>query len=64
VSITEKLNVSSVRLYASGINLATWTAWPFYDPEVASNTTDIYGNVVAASYPTAMQFNGGIEIQF
>ena len=63
-SITEKINLQGVRFFASGLNLATWTAWPFYDPEVADGTNDIYGNLVAASYPTGMQINGGIEIQF
>ena len=63
-SITEKLNMRGLRIFATGLNLMTWTAWPYYDPEVADGTNDIYGNLVAASYPTAMQINGGIEIQF
>lgn len=63
-SVTDRLNLGGVRFFATGVNLHTWTAWPFYDPEVASSTTDIFGNLVAASYPTAMQINGGIEIQF
>ena len=63
-SITEKLHISGIRFYATGRNLYTWTAWPFYDPEVAASTTDIYGNLVAASYPTGLQVNGGIEIKF
>lgn len=63
-SLTEQINLRGVRLFASGLNLMTWTAWPFYDPEVADGTNDIYGNLVAASYPTGMQINGGIEIQF
>ena len=62
--LTERLNLRGVRLFATGINLMTWTAWPYYDPEVADGTNDIFGNLVAASYPTAMQMNGGIEIQF
>ena len=63
-SLTEKLNLRGLRLFANGLNLATWTAWPFYDPEVADGTNDIYGNLVAASYPTGLQINGGIEVQF
>jgi hypothetical protein len=46
------------------VNLLTWTAWPYYDPEVAFDETDIYQNVTAASYPTERQVNAGIEIRF
>lgn len=62
--LTQTLGLSNVRLFASAVNLVTWTAWPFYDPEVADGTNDIYGNLVAASYPTERQINAGIEIQF
>lgn len=64
VSVTEKLNMRGVRLFATGLNLYTWTAWPYYDPEVATDTDDIFGNIVVASYPTGLQLNAGIEIQF
>lgn len=63
-SLTDRLNLKNVRFFATGRNLITWTAWPFYDPEVATGTNDIYGNLVAASYPTGMQVNGGIEVSF
>ncbi|WP_421774033.1 SusC/RagA family TonB-linked outer membrane protein [Gracilimonas sp.] len=61
---TQSLGLSNVRLFASAVNLVTWTAWPWYDPEVAADTDDIYGNSVFASYPTERQVNAGIEIQF
>ncbi len=65
-SVTEKLNLRGIRVFASGLNLLTWTAWPYYDPEVAGTDDDneIYGNVVAGSFPTGKQINAGIEIQF
>lgn len=53
--IVQKLNLSGVRIYASGLNLKTWTAYPFVDPETV-------GNESSASFPTAMQFNGGIQL--
>ena len=62
--VTQQLGLANVRLFASGVNLLTWTAWPYYDPEVAGNINDIYNNVTAASYPTERQVNAGIEIQF
>ncbi len=59
-----QVGLNNVRLYASALNLLTWTAWPWYDPEVAFGVNDIYGNVTAASYPTERQVNAGIEIRF
>lgn len=60
----ERIGLKGVRFYSTAINLITWTAWPYYDPEVAFSSTDIYNNVTAASYPTARQINGGIELRF
>lgn len=57
VSIVEQLNLRGVRLYVTGLNLMTWTDYPGLDPEVA-------GTFIQASYPTAKQVNGGIEVQF
>ena len=62
--LTEEVGVADVRFFASAINLVTWTAWPWYDPEVAFDTQDIYNNNTAASYPTERQVNAGIEVRF
>lgn len=62
--LISNLGVRNVRLYASAINLVTWTAWPYYDPEVAFSPFDIYTNVTTASYPTEKQIYGGIDISF
>lgn len=63
-AVTERIGLNNVRLFASAINLVTWTKWPWYDPEVAFDTTDIFNNFTAASYPTERQVNAGIEIRF
>lgn len=63
-AVTETIGVAGLRLFVTGINLHTWTAWPFYDPEVAFDDTDIFNNITIASYPTARQINAGIELQF
>lgn len=63
-AVTETIGVSNLRLFVTGVNLHTWTAWPFYDPEVAFDDTDIFNNITIASYPTARQVNAGIELQF
>ncbi len=62
--ISSRVGLAEVTLFASAINLVTWTAWPWYDPEVAFDPRDIYTNVTAASYPTERQVNAGIEIRF
>ncbi len=56
-SLVQKLNLSGVRIYGSGLNLKTWTAYPYLDPETV-------GNESSASFPTALQVNGGIELRF
>lgn len=61
---TDALGIRGATVYAAGVNLFTWTAWPWFDPEVASSTTDIYGTNTAASYPTEKTFYGGIRLQF
>lgn len=63
-SLLAQTGVDQVRIYASAVNLLTWTAWPWYDPEVAFDTRDIWKNFTAASYPTERQVNAGIEIRF
>jgi len=63
-SVTDRLKLSNVRLFATGLNLVTWTQWPWYDPEVAFDPRDIFTNVTTASYPVERQVNAGIEIQF
>ena len=63
-NITDRVGLQGVRVFASALNLVTWTAWPWYDPEVAFDPIDIYNNSTSASYPTERQVNAGIEIRF
>ena len=63
-NITQQIGLNNVRVFASALNLVTWTAWPWYDPEVAASTNSIFNNLTAASYPTEKQVNAGIEIRF
>ena len=64
LAVTETLGIRNLRIFATGLNLALWSAWPFYDPEVAFDTDDIYQNITVASYPTEQQFQVGIELDF
>lgn len=56
-SLVDQVGLGNVRLFVTGLNLATFSSFPGYDPEAAGITT-------AGSIPVARQVNGGIEVQF
>ena len=62
VQLTEAIGMRNVRIYGTGTNLWTDTAWPYYDPEVAWSSTDIYQNRTQASYPIGSTFTVGIDV--
>ncbi len=49
--------VKSVRVYARGINLVTWTNFTGLDPEDSNNITSF-------EYPNARQYTFGIDVSF
>ena len=51
-SLTDKLQVSGIRLYVSGTNLLTFTPLKDYDPQVMTG------------YPLSKSYNIGINLQF
>jgi len=57
-SLTEKAHMSSVRVYAAGLNLYTFTRYTGFDPEVG--TSGIDNNV----YPVTATYSVGINIGF
>ena len=58
VSLTEKAHLSSVRVYASGLNMYTFTEYTGFDPEVG--TSGIDNNV----YPVTATYSFGVNIGF
>ncbi|MFU8812120.1 MAG: SusC/RagA family TonB-linked outer membrane protein [Balneolaceae bacterium] len=62
--VTSRLGLRNVRLFATGLNIVTWSQWPWADPEVAFSPTDIFTNVTTAQLPTERQFSAGIEVSF
>jgi len=54
--LTQRLHVNTLRLYASGFNLYTWSKFKFWDPELGS------GN--GGSYPIQKNFYFGINMNF
>jgi hypothetical protein len=57
-SLTKKAHMSSVRVYASGLNMFTFTRYTGFDPEVG--TSGIDNNV----YPVTATYSLGINIGF
>ena len=51
--------IKTVRVYAQGINLATWTAWSGYDPEFAGLGSGNNGVI-----PQARNYTVGLQIGF
>ena len=52
----KQLGISTIRLYAQGVNLLTFSKFKLWDPELASD----YGNV----YPQMRTINFGLNINF
>jgi hypothetical protein len=61
--VCEKMNVESLRLYVSGENLATWTNYSGYDPEVSYSNKLIPG-LDYTTYPRSRSFTFGLSIQY
>jgi len=53
-----KIKINSLRIFANGLNLATWDKLPYkdYDPEQTANGT--------ALYPTMKVYNVGVSMNF
>jgi TonB-linked SusC/RagA family outer membrane protein len=64
-AVTNKLGLNRVRVYASGMNLLTFTKYTGYDPETSSfNSTDSRIGVDFGNYPTARTYSFGIDLSF
>lgn len=52
---TQRLYMSSARIYFSGLNLVTWSKFKLWDPELAGN---------GFAYPVQKVFNLGLKFEF
>ena len=57
-SITDRLKLSSIRLFVQGQNVYTWHNFQGYDPEIST------GALTGAQYPALKAFTGGISVGF
>lgn len=63
--LTKKFFVQKLRVYASGYNLATFTKYTGYDPEVDSRrATPATPGVDYSAYPKSRSYNVGVNITF
>jgi TonB-dependent starch-binding outer membrane protein SusC len=62
---TTKFYIQKLRVYASGYNLATFTKYTGYDPEVDSRrSTPATPGVDYSAYPKSRSYNVGVNITF
>ena len=59
-SLTSKIRISRLRLYARAENLVTWTKYWGYDPEIGSGATNL--GVDYGVYPQARTYTVGFNI--
>lgn len=65
----DKVSLDQLRIYVSGLNLYTWTAYPGLDPEmtVSDNSKsegDRAANIDWGTYPRSVSYNFGVQLGF
>ncbi|MCF0069693.1 TonB-dependent receptor [Dyadobacter sp. CY261] len=64
-SLTQRVGLQNVRIYATGTNLFTFTGYRGYDPEVSvSNDNLLASRSDFGNYPIARSFTLGINLSF
>jgi TonB-linked SusC/RagA family outer membrane protein len=63
-TITKKLRIKSLRLYATATNLYTWTNYTGYDPEVSTHGSGLTPGVDFGAYPRSRSFVFGLNLKF
>lgn len=64
VKSLKKMKMRSFRVYLSGENLATFTKYTGYDPEVSTRNSAMTRGFDYSSYPRSMSFTCGVKIGF
>jgi len=64
-NLTSRFNISNLRIYVSGQNLATLTGYSGYDPEIGSfNQSPLINGVDNGRFPVARSFTFGVNLNF
>jgi len=63
--LTKKFYIQKLRVYGSAYNVAIWTKYSGYDPEVDSRrATPATPGVDYSAYPKSRSFNFGLNLTF
>ncbi len=60
----KRLGVTNMRIYCTGNNIATWTKYTGYDPEVSTMSSPLTPGVDFGAYPLSRTFILGTNITF
>ena len=64
-SLTGKARIESLRFYVTGYNVALWTNYSGYDPEVSTvRRTNLSPGVDYSAYPRSRQLVFGLNLNF
>lgn len=63
-NMISRIGLSNLRLYATGNNLATWTKYSGFDPEVSTMASGLTPGVDSGAYPRSRSFIFGINVAF
>ena len=64
-SLVNKARIESLRLYVTGYNVAIWTNYSGYDPEVSTvRRTNLSPGVDYSAYPKSRQLVFGVNLNF
>lgn len=62
--LISKIGLSKVRVFATGRNLAIWTKYSGYDPEVNSSNNPFTPGLDRSSFPRARSYTFGVNLTF
>jgi len=63
-NLLDNIGIQSLRVYASGNNLFTFTEYSGLDPEIGANNNPLDVGVDRGFYPLAKSITGGIQVSF
>lgn len=62
--LIKKLSARTIRFFASGQNLFTWSNYSGYDPEVSTKNTALTPGFDWSAYPRALSYTFGVNVVF
>jgi TonB-dependent starch-binding outer membrane protein SusC len=67
-ALIAKLNISQLRVYATGNNLHLWTKYSGFDPEVSTSRSSVYQGLTPgvdySSFPRSRSYTFGVNVTF